>query len=168
MSSSVSEPDESSPGSTPEVSARLNDVEQVRRLMYDYGYYVDLNDPERLAQLFTDDCSVTYGVGFGAEGIEEYRALLKGIGSYFAATAHFVTNVSTDLVDASTARTRAMVYAWHKYVRARPDSQWLGYYFNEVVRVDGGPWKIKRLEMRTVHMVNHHLPPETHLLIDRQ
>jgi ketosteroid isomerase-like protein len=147
--------------------ARLDAKETIRRLMYDYGYYVDLNDPDHIATLFTDDCSVTYAVGFGAEGIEEYRSLLDGIGSYFAATAHYVTNVSIDLIDDSHAHVRAMVYAWHKYVRERPDSEWLGYYFNEVIRAGDGSWKIRRLEMRSVNMVNHHLPPDTHLAIGR-
>jgi ketosteroid isomerase-like protein len=150
----------------PDLAARLDAVERIRVLMYDYGYYVDRNDPANIAALFTDDCSVTYGVGFGAKGIEAYRSLLDGIGSYFAATTHYITNVSVDLVGDSQATVRAMVYAWHRYVRDRPDSQWQGYYFNDVVRA-GGRWRIKRLEMRTITTVDHHLAPETYLSIGR-
>jgi ketosteroid isomerase-like protein len=149
-----------------DLAARLDAVENIRMLMYDYGYYVDLNDPQSIAELFTDDCSVTYGTGFGAEGIEAYRILLDGIGSYFAATAHYITNVSVELIGDSEARVRAMVYAWHRYVRTRPDSQWQGYYFNDVVRA-GDRWRIRRLEMRTISTADHHLPAESYLPIGR-
>jgi ketosteroid isomerase-like protein len=147
---------------------RLEAIELIRRLMYDYGCYVDLNETEKLAELFTDDCSASYGVGFGAEGIEQYRELVAGIGTYFAATCHYITNIVVDLVDDSTANVRAIVYAWHRYKRDRPDSHWMGYYQNVVVRTADDTWKIQRLEMNTVNMVNHHLRPDSPIPIGRR
>ena len=147
---------------------RLEAIELIRRLIYDYGYYVDLNEPEKLAQLFTADCTATYSVGFGAEGIEQYRELVGEIGKYFAGTCHYITNIAVDLVDDSTAEVRAIVYAWHRYNRDRPDSHWMGYYHNVVVRTDEDTWKIRRLEMKTVNMVNHHLRPDSQIPIGRR
>jgi ketosteroid isomerase-like protein len=146
---------------------RLNTIQEISELMYDYGYYVDINDADKLAALFTEDCTVTYAVGFGASSLEEYRRLLGSIGDYFAGTAHYVTNLKIDLIDDSHARVRAMVVAWHRYMRERPDSHWMGYYFNEVRRVDG-TWLIHKLEMRTVGMAHHHLPPESLIPLDRR
>lgn len=146
--------------------AKLVAVDQIRAVMYDYGYYVDVNQPDRVAELFTEDCSVRYGADFGAEGRVAYRELLNGIGSYFERTAHYITNVSVEFIDADSASVRAMVFAWHRYVRDRPDSQWLGYYFNEVVRLNDA-WRIRRLEMRTVAMVRHHLSAEACFLLER-
>jgi ketosteroid isomerase-like protein len=148
------------------VLARLDAIEQIRALMHDYAYYVDVNEPDRVAELFTEDCSVIYGVDFGAEGRVAYRGLLDGIGSYFESTVHYVTSVSVEFTDASHASVRAPVFAWHRYVRDRPDSQWLGYYFNKVIKVDGA-WRIRRLEMRTVGAVKHHLPPAAYLPLER-
>jgi ketosteroid isomerase-like protein len=148
------------------VLERLEAIEQIRALMYNYGYYVDVNEPDRVAELFTEDCSVIYGVDFRAQGRVAYRGLLDGIGSFFESTAHYVTNVTVEFTDTSHASVRAMVFAWHRYVRDRPDSQWLGYYFNEVVKADGA-WRIRQLEMRTVATVKHHLPLEDYLLLER-
>jgi hypothetical protein len=156
---------------SPEIAqrlGRLEAIELIRRLMYDYGYYVDLNETGRLAALFTDDCSASYGVDFGAEGIEQYRELLAGIGTYFAATCHYITNIVVDLVDDSTANVRGIVYAWHRYNQDRPDSHWMGYYHNVVVRTAEDTWKIRRLEMKTVNMVNHHLRLDGQIPIGRR
>ena len=48
---------------------RLEAIEDIRTLIFDYAYYLDMNYTKELAELFTDDCSVVYGPGFGAEGL---------------------------------------------------------------------------------------------------
>ena len=75
---------------------------QIERLLFDYAFHLDMNHPDELAKLFVDDCVVSYAPGFGAEGLDAYKETLKGIGSFFAATSHHVSNVVVDFV----SRTR--------------------------------------------------------------
>ena len=67
-------------------------------MIYEYAFHLDMNHPDELAELFVDDCEVVYGPDFGAEGIEAYRKTLEGIGSFFEATSHHVSNIVVDFV----------------------------------------------------------------------
>ena len=54
-----------------DLAARVNKleaIEEIRNLLSDYAFHLDMNETEALAQLFTEDCSVIYGPGFGAGG----------------------------------------------------------------------------------------------------
>ncbi|WP_421671912.1 hypothetical protein [Saccharopolyspora spinosa] len=49
-----------------------------------------MSHANEIATLFTEDCYVAYGQGFGAEGHAAYREKTGGIGSFSAATSHHV------------------------------------------------------------------------------
>jgi ketosteroid isomerase-like protein len=145
----------------------LETIEQIRNLLSDYAFHLDMNETEALAELFTDDCTVIYGPGFGAEGIEAYRKTLDGVGSYFAATSHHVSNIKVTFDDADTAQVRSVLYAWHRYRRERPDGVLWGQYHDVVVR-QRGKWRFKRRELRTTAVKDFHTKPEHQLPIGRR
>lgn len=126
---------------------RLIDSEDIRRLVFDYAFHLDMNHPAELANLFVDDCEVVYGPNFGAVGKAAYAKTLEGIGTYFVCTSHHVSNVVMDFSGPDEAHVRSIVMAWHRYTRERPDSTVYGQYHDVVVRVDG-KWMFKRRELR--------------------
>ena len=99
----------------------LAEKDAIKTVLYDYGFYLDMNMTKELADLFTDDCYVAYGPGFGADGIDAYRETLEGVGTFFGGTSHHVSNVVVAFEDDDTATVRSVLYAWHRYNRDRPD-----------------------------------------------
>lgn len=138
---------------------QLEAREMIRDLLYDYAYFLDMNLTAELASLFVEDCSVSYGPGFGAEGIDAYAKTLKGVGSYFSATSHHVSNVKIDFVDSDTAKVRSVLYAFHRYNRERPDGIFWGQYHDLVVRRREG-WRFKMRELRAAAVKDFHTKPE--------
>jgi SnoaL-like domain len=135
----------------------LVETERVHRLLFDYAFHLDMNHPDELAGLFTEDCYVAYGPDFGAEGREAYRETLGGIGSFFAATSHHVSNIVVDFgTDMQTATVRSVLYAWHKYTKDRPDGHFFGQYHDELVRSEDG-WRFARRELRAAGVVDFHV-----------
>jgi 3-phenylpropionate/cinnamic acid dioxygenase small subunit len=135
---------------------QLIDAEEIRRLIYEYAFHLDMNHPDELAALFVDDCEVIYGPDFGAEGIEAYKQTLEGIGEFFEATSHHVSNIVIDFEDDDHATARSVLYAWHRYRRDRPDSHVWGQYHDVLVRVDGA-WRFKRRELRAAGTKDFHV-----------
>ncbi|HEY1586095.1 MAG TPA: nuclear transport factor 2 family protein, partial [Polyangia bacterium] len=101
-------------------------------------------------------CEVSYAPNFGAKGLTEYRKTLEGIGSYFAATSHHVSNIAVDFVGDEEAHVRSVVLAVHRYTRERPDGWLFGQYHDVVVKQEGR-WKFKRRELRTTMAAAYHV-----------
>jgi 3-phenylpropionate/cinnamic acid dioxygenase small subunit len=137
--------------------AELVETHQIHRLLFEYAYRLDMNHPDELAALFTEDCYVAYGPNFGAEGRSAYRETLDGIGSFFEATSHHVSNIVVDFgPDLATARVRSTLYAWHRYTKERPDGHFFGQYHDELVRTEGG-WRFARRELRAAGVQDFHV-----------
>ena len=136
--------------------ARLLDERAIERIIFDYAYYLDMNMPERMAELFVDDCEVSYAPNFGAVGIEAYKKTLDGIGTFFVATTHHVSNVCIDFVSDSEATVRAVVMAIHRYTKERPDGFLYGQYHDVVVKRDG-KWKFKTRILKTTMTTDYHV-----------
>lgn len=128
----------------------------IKRVLSDYAYYLDMNLPEKMAELFVDDCEVSYAPNFGATGIKEYRKTLDGIGSFFKGTSHHNSGVVVDFVSPTEADTRTIVLAIHRYTKDRPDGVLCGQYFDKLVKV-GSQWKFKRRELRTALTTDYHV-----------
>lgn len=135
---------------------RLNASREIERLLFDYAFHLDMNHPEELAKLFVEDCEVIYGPNFGAKGLEAYAKTLEGIGTFFKSTSHHVSNIVIDYISDDEAQVRAVVLAWHRYRKERPDGWLWGQYHDVVVR-DGGVWKFKRRELRTTDVQDFHV-----------
>ncbi len=135
---------------------RLIDERAIERLLFDYAYFLDMNMPDEMSALFVDECVVSYAPNFGAEGIEAYKKTLNGIGTFFTATSHHVSNVCIDFEADDRAKVRAVVLAIHRYTRERPDGLLYGQYDDVVVKVDGG-WKFKVRTLRTTMTTDYHV-----------
>jgi 3-phenylpropionate/cinnamic acid dioxygenase small subunit len=142
----------------------LADKDEIKTLLYDYAFYLDMNQTKDLTDLFTEDCYIAYQPNLGADGIEAYRATLEdpkfGVGGFFAATSHHVSNVVISFEDADTANVRSVLYAWHRYNRDRPDGVVMGQYHDIVVRTAEG-WRIKRRELKHAGTENYHAKGES-------
>lgn len=142
-----------------EAVQRLVDRNEIEQLLFDYANFLDLNEVDQLVALFTPDCHIAYGPDHGADGAEAYRETLAhekfGVGAFFAATSHHVSNVVIDFVDADTAQVRSTLYAWHRYTRERPDGVVMGQYHDTIVRRDG-TWRIHRRELKHAGTETYH------------
>jgi len=136
--------------------ARLLDERAIERIVFDYAYYLDMNMPDEMAALFIDDCEVSYAPNFGAEGIDAYKKTLDGIGTFFSATTHHVSNVCVDFINDNEARVRAVVMAIHRYAKERPDGFLYGQYHDIVVK-EGGAWKFKTRILKTTMATDYHV-----------
>jgi hypothetical protein len=122
---------------------QLFDSKEIERLIFDYAFHLDMNHPAELAALFIDDCEVSYAPNFGAVGKKAYLKTLDGIGDFFVATSHHVSNICVDFTSDTAATVRSVVYAFHRYTRDQPDSHVWGQYADEMIKVDG-KWFFKR------------------------
>lgn len=135
---------------------RMLEEKAIERIIHDYAYYLDMNLPEKMIDLFVDDCEVSYAPNFGAKGIEEYKKTLDGIDTFFKNTSHHNSGIVIDFVSSTEANVRTIVLAIHRYMKERPDGILYGQYFDEVVKVDGR-WKFRKRELRTTMTTDYHV-----------
>ncbi len=135
---------------------RLRDEAEIQRLIFEYAFRLDMNHPKQLADLFVEDCLVVYGPNFGAEGRTAYAKTLEGIGTFFEATSHHVSNIVIDFDGEDKADVRSVLFAWHRYRKERPDGYLWGQYHDIVVR-ESGIWKFKKRELRTTGVQDFHV-----------
>jgi len=136
--------------------AQSRDIRAIERLLYDYSWHLDMNDPDALAALFTEDCEASFAAGFSVNGRAMLRERLGGIGTYFRATSHHNSNIAIDFIDADSAAVRSSVFAVHEYVEDRPLGLLHGQYIDLVVR-HGDGWKFHRRELRTAIAQHFHI-----------
>ena len=136
--------------------AELVEKSKIERVLFDYAYNLDMNLPDQLVELFTEDCYVAYGPDFGAEGRAAYRETLDGIGTFFTATSHHVSNIVVDFSDdLTTAKVRSVLYAWHRYTKeGKADGYFFGQYHDDFVRDDEHGWRFTRRELRASGVVD--------------
>lgn len=145
---------------------KLEDVADIRRLQYSYGYYIDYCHYEDVVKLFAEDGEAIFlsGVYKGHAGIRRlyidwiqqlFNQGREGADDGFLFDHIQMQDVVTVADDRRTARGRfrgIMLGGNHdirEYVPAGVPQQMMesGIYENEYVRVDG-VWKIKRLDYR--------------------
>jgi hypothetical protein len=133
---------------------RLLDKDAIIDLVHRYSYLVDHRLHDELAELFTQDCLVDYGPGFGppAHGRRAFRALfgrsepLSESRPGFLVTSHHNANVLVDLENDARASVRTSVYAWHRTTQGVTPRVW-GYYHDVVVRTPDG-WRFAERQLR--------------------
>lgn len=135
---------------------RLLEEKAIERIVHDYAYHLDMNEPEKMIELFVDDCEVSYAPNFGASGMEAYKKTLDGIGTFFSATSHHVSGVVIDWVSDTEVNLRAIVLAIHRYTRERPDGILYGQYHDVIVKRDGR-WKFKTRILKTTMTTDYHV-----------
>lgn len=128
---------------------RLDDIEEIRTLLLNYGRYLDAHDFKAYGQLFAKDGEWIGGFGSvkGPAAIEAF--MVKNIGSPGkpGGTYHLLTNFIIDVHgDTATAWSR-----WN-FVTPGPDKKPAiaqgGHYEDTLVR-ENGRWKFSRREAFT-------------------
>jgi uncharacterized protein (TIGR02246 family) len=125
---------------------RLEDLEEIRRLLEEYARCLDAGDHAGYAELFTKDGELHAQLG-EAKGREAIRSLLdarlKDGGSSARRTAfHQIGNATID-VDGDQATSRVMwAYVTHDDGNY-PMILQVGHYNDELVR-DAGRWRFRR------------------------
>jgi hypothetical protein len=145
----------------------LEDINAIRRLHWAYGYYIDFNLPEQVADLFAEDGSVVFlsGEYVGRAGVLRlYGDWIQGIFTNGKPGPingllldHFqMQDIITVAPDRKTAkgRFRGMLFGgWHdQFLDEKPaevPQQFMeaGIYENDYV-LENGAWKIKRLDYK--------------------
>ena len=143
----------------------LEDIQAIRRLHWAYGYYIDFNRPDEVADLFAEDGCVVFlsGEYVGHKGVK--RLYGDWIAGRFTGGRpgpvngllldHFqMQDIITVAPDRQTAKGRfhgILLGGWHDDFQDTREEimpqQFLeaGIYENDYVREDG-VWKIKRLD----------------------
>ncbi len=142
----------------------IEDINAIRRLHYAYGYYIDFNRPEEIADLFAEDGCVIFlsGEYRGREGV--LRLYGTWFQNYFTEGKpgpidgflldHFqMQDIITVAPDGNSAkgRFRAVLFGGsHETRKYRPEGlpeqfYEAGIYENDYVK-EAGIWKIKRLD----------------------
>jgi uncharacterized protein (TIGR02246 family) len=125
---------------------RLEDIEEIRVLLTDYGRFLDAHDLASYSHLFAQDGEWVGGFGSakGPAGIQAFMEKNLGPGPPRkpGSTFHILTNFIID-VDGDTAT------AWSRWVFVttgpdnRPSPAMGGHYDDTLVR-ENGRWKFKR------------------------
>ena len=137
--------------------ARLLDREAIADLIYAYCHHFDLNEPEAVGALFTEDATVDYGPEAATirGGASIAPTIAVGLATTFAATSHHVSNVRIALDGPDRARSVSYLYAWHRYVDGSPDGELWGRYLHRFERTAAG-WRIAELVLQAVGMEHFH------------
>ena len=123
---------------------RLEDVEEIRTLLLDYGRFLDARDLPAYSRLFAKDGEWVggFGVARGPAGILEFMQKNLGTGPNRTNTFHILSNFVID-VKGDTAT------AWSRWTFVTPGADGKpvisqsGRYDDLLVREDGH-WKFKR------------------------
>src|SRR6185369_8312448 len=123
---------------------RLEDTEQIRTLLLDYGRFLDARDLPAYSRLFAKDGEWVGGFGSakGPDGILAFMRQNLGTGTNPGNTFHILSNVEIE-VKGDTAT------AWSRWTFVTPGADGkpvisqAGRYDDMVVREDGR-WKFKR------------------------
>jgi uncharacterized protein (TIGR02246 family) len=130
----------------PSLLRQLLDRQEITAVMAAYARWADLNQPERQAELFTEDGRASYHPGDWIVGRTALVSTLRAALARYARTSHHVSNIEIDFEDADTATAQSAVIAWHR----RPDgSEWtlFGRYVDRWTRTGLG-WRLAERELR--------------------
>lgn len=139
-----------------DVAARIADRLEITELVHAYARHFDLNQPERVAELFSADALIDYGPEVPPiEGREQIAGRIGvGLRETFAATSHHISNASIVFEESDHARGEFYVYAWHRYVDGSEGYLW-GRYQNRFERTEDG-WRISRLVLQAAGTSGFH------------
>lgn len=125
---------------------RLEDIEEIRTVLIDYGRYLDAHDLVSYSNLFASDGEWIGGFGTGKGPAGVLALMQKNLGAtatnHPGSTYHLLTNFLIDVHgDTATAWSR-----WNFVVTGADNSPRImygGHYDDTLVR-ENGHWKFKR------------------------
>ena len=135
---------------------RIEDVEAIKQVKYDYWHHIDLKRWGELGNCFTEDISAYYGRDdWRIEGRKELVDWLRGNeGGEHYSVSHAGHNPQVKLLGEDQAEG---FFKLHDWVRIEPSITlrgW-GHYENRFVRESDGQWRIKTLVLNYVYKEEH-------------
>lgn len=126
-------------------------------LLYAYAWHFDRNEPEDLADLFTEDATIDYGPENPTiEGRDAIvPAIRPGLRNLFKTSAHHITNPRIEPDGPDEAVGVAYVYAWHVYHSDDAEGELWGQYHCRFRRTDDG-WRIAEMVLKVMGVKNFH------------
>jgi len=126
----------------------LLDKAEIINLIHAYCSHFDRAEADEVLALFTEDAVVDYGPDVPTmNGVNEIGPMIvRGLRSFFAATSHHISNVTIQFDGPDMAQGVSYLYAWHRYLDNRPNSELWGQYHHAFRRTPEG-WKISRLRL---------------------
>ncbi len=139
---------------------RLEDIEEIRKVLTDYGRFLDAHDLVAYSHLFAADGEWVggFGTGKGPAGIQALMEKNLGVTAKGkpGSTYHLLTNFLIDVQgDSATAWSR-----WNFVVTSadnKPTIMYGGHYDDTLIR-ENGQWKFKRRV--AVNDIPHSDPPD--------
>ncbi len=134
---------------------RIEDIEAIRRLKYEYAYLCDDGyRAEALAGLFTRD-----GVWDGGDEYGRYTGRGE-IASYWRQCAqgipfamHFILNHTVDIDEPESRASGRCNLLQPMTLSGRP--YWAGVRYDEEYRVENSTWKFQRMALTTLMLAPH-------------
>ena len=119
---------------------RIPDRFDIEQLMYVYTRAADHADADTQADLFIEDCRVSYSGGVWIEGREALLAVLQKAFTRYRQTSHQVSNISITFTGTDTANAESVLTAWH---RGADGKEWTlhGRYVDTWIKGRAG-WKL--------------------------
>ena len=121
----------------------LHDREEIADLIHEYCVRVDRLEPERVAELFFEDCVVDYGPSLGGPDTGREPLIKKldaGLRRYDA-THHQVSNLQIRFDGSDRATALSYVRAWHGVPGDRREDDFIVYgQYHDVFERREGRW----------------------------
>jgi ketosteroid isomerase-like protein len=129
------------------------DAVAIERVLMRYAWAIDTKDWDAFRSVFTDDCSLTYGVEWGPPltGLDELASFVIHIHSPLDGSLHNTTNILVTSADDQAVGVSSAVDAF-LVRRGAPDGDTLrviGTYDDQLVRTGAG-FLIHRRSFRTL------------------
>jgi uncharacterized protein (TIGR02246 family) len=134
----------------------------LRNLVEGYASLADQGEPERVANLFTEDAKLIVSLTPGADptgirsGRTEIAEAMKALSRYWS-TTHVIANVQVDITgDTATGQVGCVVHHIEGPEGQRRDRVLYIRYADAYVRTEG-TWRISRREVRVAAVENRPL-----------
>jgi uncharacterized protein (TIGR02246 family) len=116
---------------------RLEDLQEIQQLFYDYGQHLDAGDFASYASLFAADGEVKLGPMGRAKGRDEIRALMEGVLANGVGTSYHVISSPRVELDGDTATSEVMWTVVNRGADGKAVLSMIGRHRDRLVREDG-------------------------------
>lgn len=142
-----------------DVTAKLEAIEEVKRLKARYFLHLDRKDWARWGEVFTDDVVMDVSAQFpdapdpSIHVMRGRDAIVTSVSGFLGetATAH---HGHTPIIDVASESEASGIWAMEDNLFLPDGSRMLGYgHYEETYRRDGGTWRIARTRLTRIRVI---------------